>query len=122
MKLRLALILAVLAGAAFGQYLDAALRGHAGGHAVSSTSYCLRGQMADGTYTRNHSVAENHLPLGSVIRTKRPVFGHHYWQVRDRIGYGSSLDFWSPTCGQALRFGRRQIAYTVVRYGKRRIR
>ncbi len=87
-------------------------------HAVESTSYCLRGRMADGTYTRARSVAQNGLPFGTKIRTKtRGPGGLRYWFVRDRIGHGSQLDFWQPACAQSRAWGRRRISYTVVRRG-----
>lgn len=88
-------------------------------YVVGSTSYCLKGRMADGTYTRARSVANNFLPLGSIIRTSRPgPGGYRIYVVRDRIGHGSALDFWTPTCRQAFSWGRRTVKFIVVRYGR----
>src|SRR5436190_22279985 len=80
-------------------------------YSVSATSYCLRGTMADGTYTRHGSVANNFLPLGAKIKLLRPrsFHGRRYFHVRDRIGWGTQLDLWSPTCAQARRFGRQRV-------------
>lgn len=74
---------------------------------VESTAYCLTGTMADGTYTRDRSVANNFYPLGTKL-TIRPGFRGKIWfVVRDRIGWGSQLDFWSPSCYSARQYGRR---------------
>lgn len=79
------------------------------GTPTDATSYCLRGRMADGTYTRAGSAAHNGYPLGTRIRVSPPVFGRRRWTVRDRIGWGTSVDFWAPSCGLSWAFGRRVI-------------
>lgn len=85
---------------------------------ADSTAYCLRGRMADGTQTRARSVAQNTLPLGSMIKTNKPGPGGIYiWYVRDRIGSGSELDFWTPSCSDALRWNK-PIKFRVLRRGK----
>jgi 3D (Asp-Asp-Asp) domain-containing protein len=83
---------------------------------VSATSYCQPGRMADGTLTRPGSVASNNHPLGTRLRLTRPrrVFGHRTFVVRDRIGWGSSLDFFNASCTAAQQFGRRRVSYRVV--------
>lgn len=87
---------------------------------AASTSYCLQGRMADGTYTRAGSVAMNTLPLGSKIRLVGVSFnGRRTFTVRDRIGWGSQLDLWTPSCGQARQWGRRNVRFVVVRRGRR---
>lgn len=86
---------------------------------AESTSYCLRGTMADGSQTRAGSVAMNSLPLGSKIRlVGRRFFGRRTFVVRDRIGYGSQLDFWAPSCSQSRQWGRRTVRFKVMRYGR----
>jgi hypothetical protein len=70
--------------------------------AVTSTAYCLGGTMADGTGVRWGSVASNQYPLGTVMEVTPAPTGRRRWIVRDRIGWGTQLDFWAPTC--ALRF------------------
>lgn len=88
-------------------------------YSVGSTAYCLQGTMADGTYTRKRSVANNFLPLGSKIKTRTAgPGGLRIFYVRDRIGHGSQLDFWVPTCGSAYKWGRRSVRFTVLRYGR----
>jgi 3D (Asp-Asp-Asp) domain-containing protein len=76
---------------------------------VIATSYCLTGAMADGSHTRMGSVANNQYPLGTKITIDPPFLGRRHFVVRDRIGYGSQLDLWAPSCGQSIRFGRHRI-------------
>lgn len=82
-------------------------------YTVGSTSYCLSGTMADGTGVRPGSAASNAHPLGTKIYTSRPVFGLRRWTIRDRIGYGSQLDFWAPACSMSTAWGRRTISYVL---------
>lgn len=85
-----------------------------------STSYCLRGRMADGSFTRHGSVAMNSLPLGTRIRLVGVKFdGRRSFVVRDRIGWGSELDFWAPSCRMSLWWGRRTVKFRVVGYAAR---
>jgi hypothetical protein len=81
-------------------------------HAENSTSYCLTGRMADGSWTRPGSLAHNGYPLGTRLWASPAVRGRHRWTVRDRIGYGSQADFWTASCAQARAFGRRTITLT----------
>lgn len=77
--------------------------------AVVSTAYCLSGTMADGTGVRWGSVASNQYPLGTVLEVRPAPAGQRRWVVRDRIGWGTQLDFWMPSCGAALGWGRRTV-------------
>lgn len=77
---------------------------------LSSTSYCLQGTMADGTPVRPGSVANNEYPLGTQLWISPSPTGQRHFVVRDRIGWGTQLDFWTPTCGRALNWGRRLVA------------
>jgi 3D (Asp-Asp-Asp) domain-containing protein len=77
--------------------------------AVVSTAYCLSGTMADGSGVRAGSVASNHHPLGTRLVITPAPYRRRYWVVRDRIGWGTELDFWLPTCGRALGWGRRTV-------------
>lgn len=80
-----------------------------------STSYCLSGRMADGSYVRVGSVAMNRHPLGTRILLVGTTFrGRRRFVVRDRIGHGSELDFWSPSCAVSRRWGRRVVRYRVT--------
>lgn len=92
-------------------------------YVVHSTAYtpCSSGTiMADGTRTRLRSVANNFLPLGSKIRlVGRPgPYGLRIFYVRDRIGSGSQLDFWVPSCRDGILWGRRIVKFRVLRYGR----
>ncbi len=77
--------------------------------AVVSTAYCLSGVMADGTGVRAGSVASNRYPLGTVLEVTPAPAGRRRWIVRDRIGWGTELDFWLPTCAAARTWGRRVV-------------
>lgn len=54
----------------------------------------------------------NTLPLGSPITVDPPVFGRRRWTVRDRIGWGTSLDLWAASCAVSRAFGRRLVRVT----------
>lgn len=82
------------------------------GPADAATSYCLRGTMADGSWTRTGSLAHNGFALGARVWATPAVFGRHRWTVRDRIGWGSEADFWSSSCIRARTFGRRGVTLT----------
>ena len=79
------------------------------GAPTDTTSYCLRGRMADGSYVRAGSAANNAYPLGTRIYLEPAVFGRHRYVVRDRIGWGTSLDVWHPSCAASRAFGRRVV-------------
>lgn len=84
---------------------------------VQSTAYCLNGRMADGTWTRDGSVASNRHRLGTRIRLTKPFRGRKRFVVRDRIGWGTELDLWTPSCSHARWYGRRTARYRVVSGG-----
>lgn len=86
-----------------------------GASGADSTAYCLRGTMADGTYTRHRSVAMNRHPLGTRIYVlgRGGPNGLRRFIVRDRIGYGSEMDFWRPSCSLARAWGRRNVSYKI---------
>lgn len=77
--------------------------------AVVSTAYCLGGTMADGTGVRAGSVAHNGYPLGTHLTIDPSPTGRRRFIVRDRIGWGTELDFWTPSCASARAWGRRQV-------------
>jgi 3D (Asp-Asp-Asp) domain-containing protein len=90
--------------------------------AVVSTAYCLSGVMADGSYTRAGSVANNHLSLGTTIEVTASPTQSRSFVVRDRIGSGTQLDFWVPSCAQALLWGRRIVGLRVRDFRRERLR
>lgn len=71
---------------------------------MQATAYCIRGTMADGSYTRAGSVAHNGYRLG-----KRLTINGRRYVVRDRIGWGTTLDIWMSSCTAAVVFGRRVV-------------
>lgn len=76
---------------------------------VSSTSYCQSGTTSSGVHTYVGEVAGNIWPLGTRLYI---VSGEHAGEtvtVLDRIGYGSQLDFYTPSCHDAIVYGREQI-------------
>lgn len=76
---------------------------------TTSTAYCLHGRMADGSYTRAGSIAHNGYRLGTRVTVWPSPTGQRRFIVRDRIGWGTQLDFWLPTCGAAVQWGRRTV-------------
>lgn len=77
--------------------------------ATISTAYCLSGTMADGSGVRAGSVAHNGYPLGTRIAVSPPFYGRRRFVVRDRIGWGTELDFWISSCAAARSWGRRSV-------------
>ena len=86
---------------------------------LSSTAYCLYGTMASGLQVHVGAVASNAHRLGTLIKLSRRVNvggrRKRYFRVLDRIGYGTALDIWMPSCGAAIQYGRRGVSYRVVR-------
>jgi 3D (Asp-Asp-Asp) domain-containing protein len=81
--------------------------------AETSTGYCLHGTMADGSFTRAGSVAHNGYRLGTRLTIWPSPTGQRRFVVRDRIGWGTELDFWVPSCSTAISWGRRAVHVRV---------
>jgi 3D (Asp-Asp-Asp) domain-containing protein len=82
---------------------------------LSSTAYCDSGRMADGTQTRPGSVASNLYRLGTRLRVSRSPYGRgQVFVVRDRVGWGSSLDFYVASCSRARYWGRRTVHVHII--------
>jgi 3D (Asp-Asp-Asp) domain-containing protein len=81
-----------------------------------STAYCLLGTMANGRGVHAGAVAMNRHPLGTRISVRRNPYGAalRRFRVEDRIGHGSELDFWVPSCDRARAWGRRTVTYRVL--------
>lgn len=77
-----------------------------------ATAYCLRGRTANGGGVRRGIVAADPrvLPLGSRIFVSAGPWSGNY-TVTDTGGAikGRILDIWVPSCGEAIKFGRRSI-------------
>ena len=58
-------------------------------------------------------VANNFLPLGTKITVTASPTSRRRFVVRDRIGWGTQLDFWVPSCAQAIAWGRRTVRLRV---------
>lgn len=79
-----------------------------------STSYCLHGTMADGSYTRRRSVASNFMPFGTKIRlVGRSFYGMRRFIVRDTGSalFDGHLDLWHTSCSNSITWGRRSITF-----------
>jgi 3D (Asp-Asp-Asp) domain-containing protein len=80
------------------------------GTSLSVTAYCLTGRMADGQRVHPGAAAGNRWPFG----TRLSVPGWGVVTVEDRIGHGSDLDLWTPSCAAARSWGRRRLVVEVV--------
>jgi hypothetical protein len=52
--------------------------------------------------------------LGTRLEVSPSVYGRRFFRVEDRIGYGSQIDFYNPSCEAADVFGRRVERVTVL--------
>ena len=85
-----------------------------------ATAYCLKGRTATGSSVRRGIVAADPrvLPLGSRVQLDAGAYSGTY-TVADTGGAvkGRKLDIWMPSCGEAVRFGRRNVK--VSRLGRK---
>ena len=90
-----------------------------------ATAYSLRGRTASGRMVSRGLIAADPsvLPLGSRVRLDHPGYSGEYI-VADTGGAirGRHIDIWTPSTGEAMRFGRRTVKLTVLSYGARRTR
>jgi 3D (Asp-Asp-Asp) domain-containing protein len=82
-----------------------------------ATAYCLRGRTANGGGVRRGIVAADPrvLPLGTRVYVSAGAWSGNY-TVTDTGGAikGRILDIWVPSCGEAMKFGRRSIGVKVL--------
>jgi 3D (Asp-Asp-Asp) domain-containing protein len=87
-----------------------------------ATAYSLRGRTASGRMVSRGVIAADPsvLPLGSRVRLDHPGYSGEYI-VADTGGAirGRRIDIWTPSSGEAMRFGRRTVKLTVLSYGAR---
>jgi len=90
---------------------------------MSSTMYCLRGNMRTGVRTRDGMAAGDPrvLPLGSVVRVTHPdgrPIG--IFVIMDTGGAikGNKIDIYVDSCSEALRWGRRSVVTEVLSTGR----
>lgn len=85
---------------------------------VVSTAYsygCGGGSTtASGAPVAVGVVAMNMLPLGSTVRIVSGSFAGAVETVLDRIGWGTQLDVWVPSCWEARQYGRQSIEIEVA--------
>lgn len=76
------------------------------------TSYCETGnRTASGVWPRYGMAASNLFPFGTRLRVPGwPVVV----TITDRIGWGSQLDLFSPSCRGAVQWGRRSLLVEVL--------
>jgi 3D (Asp-Asp-Asp) domain-containing protein len=90
-----------------------------------ATAYSLRGRTASGRMVSRGLIAADPsvLPLGSRVLLEHPGYSGEY-VVADTGGSirGRRIDIWTPSAGEAMRFGRRTVKLTVLSYGARRPR
>jgi 3D (Asp-Asp-Asp) domain-containing protein len=90
-----------------------------------ATAYSLRGRTASGRMVSRGLIAADPsvLPLGSRVRLEHPGYSGEYL-VADTGGAirGRRIDIWTPSSGEAMRFGRRTVKLTVLSYGARKAR
>jgi 3D (Asp-Asp-Asp) domain-containing protein len=88
-----------------------------------ATAYSLRGKTASGRMVGRGLIAADPrvLPLGSRVRLEHPGYSGVY-VVADTGGMirGKRIDIWTPSSGEAMRFGRRKVKLTVLSYPARR--
>ncbi len=90
---------------------------------MSSTMYCLRGNMRTGVRTRDGMAAGDPrvLPLGSVVRVSHPdgrPIG--IFVIMDTGGAikGNKIDIYVDSCPEAIRWGRRPVITEVLSTGR----
>ena len=91
----------------------------------SATAYSLRGRTASGKPVARGVIAADPrvLPIGTRVRVEAGAWSGEYI-VADTGGAvkGRRIDIWTPTSGEAMRFGRRAVKLTVLEVGGQRAR
>ena len=90
-----------------------------------ATAYSLRGKTASGRMVSRGLIAADPrvLPLGSRVRLDHAGYSGEYL-VADTGGMirGKRIDIWTPSSGEAMRFGRRTVKLTVLSYPAKRVK
>ena len=85
----------------------------------TATAYSLRGRTASGHNVRRGFIAADRrvLPLGTRVRLQAGSQSGEY-TVADTGGAvrGRKIDIWVPSTSEAMRFGRRSVKLTVLKY------
>ena len=95
------------------------------GEIYSATAYSLRGRTASGKPVARGVIAADPrvLPIGTRVRVEAGTWSGEY-VVADTGGAvrGRRIDIWTPTSGEAMRFGRRAVKLTILEVGGKRAR
>jgi 3D (Asp-Asp-Asp) domain-containing protein len=95
------------------------------GEVYSATAYSLRGRTASGRPVARGVIAADPrvLPIGTRVLVEAGAWSGEY-VVADTGGAvrGRRIDIWTPTSGEAMRFGRRAVKLTVLEVGGKRAR
>ena len=82
-----------------------------------ATAYCLKGKTASGKRVQRGLIAADPrvLPLGTKVELTAGKYSGEYL-VADTGGKvkGSKIDIWVPNCGEARRWGNRNVKLTVI--------
>ncbi|HSQ24208.1 MAG TPA: 3D domain-containing protein [Pyrinomonadaceae bacterium] len=93
------------------------------GQNYTATAYSLRGRTASGKAVARGVIAADprFLPIGTRVRVDAGLWSGEY-VVADTGGSvkGHRIDIWTPTAGEALRFGRRLVKLTILELGGKR--
>lgn len=93
------------------------------GQNYTATAYSLRGRTASGKPVARGVIAADprFLPIGTRVRVDAGPWSGEY-VVADTGGSvkGHRIDIWTPTAGEALRFGRRLVKLTILELGGKR--
>lgn len=93
------------------------------GEIYSATAYSLRGRTASGKPVARGLIAADPrvLPIGTRVRVEAGAWTGEY-VVADTGGAvrGRRIDIWTPTSGEAMRFGRRAVKLTILEVGGKR--
>lgn len=93
------------------------------GENYTATAYSLHGRTASGKPVARGVIAADprFLPIGTRVRVDAGPWSGEYI-VADTGGSvkGHRIDIWTPTAGEAMRFGRRLVKLTVLELGGKR--
>jgi 3D (Asp-Asp-Asp) domain-containing protein len=93
------------------------------GEIYSATAYSLRGRTASGRPVARGMIAADPrvLPIGTRVRVEAGSWSGEY-VVADTGGSvrGRRIDIWTPSSGEAMRFGRRAVKLTILEVSGKR--
>ncbi len=81
---------------------------------LDTTSYCQAGTMADGQETYVGAAAGNMCPFGTRIKLLSGRLAGTVVTIADRIGWGSQLDIFSPSCAWSWWYGRERVSVEII--------